>query len=94
MMVRISPEVMQTRLLTRIDPVYPPEAQALHIEGTVVLRLYIDTAGNVFKVVEVSGPEFLVRAASDAVKQWKYKPYALNGTPIKVETTIDVKFAP
>lgn len=92
-MVRVSSDVMQTRLLARTDPVYPPVSQALHIQGTVVLRLHIDTAGNVSNLAPVSGPEFLVAAAIDAVKQWKFQPYLLNGTAIAVETTTSVKFA-
>jgi TonB family protein len=91
--VRVSQEVMQTRLLSRVDPVYPPEAQARRIEGTVVLSLLIDEKGNVSKAEKVSGPDMLVRAASEAVRQWKYQPYLLNEMPIEVDTIVDVKFA-
>jgi TonB family protein len=90
--VRVSQNVMNTRLLSRVDPVYPSEARAQHIEGIVVLRLRIDKDGNVYNAEKVSGPDALVPAASAAVKQWKYQPYVLNGTSAEVETTVDLRF--
>jgi len=89
MAVRISAEVMQSFLLNRVDPVFPVEAQ--HVEGTLVLQLHIDKDGNVYKAEKVSGPDELFPAASEAVKQWKYRPYILNGYPIGVETKVDFK---
>jgi TonB family protein len=92
--VRVGKEVMQKLLINRVEPLYPVEAQATHIGGTVTLRLFIDEHGNVSKIETVAGPELLVPAAVDAVKQWKYKPFFMSGEPRKVETTADVTFVP
>jgi len=88
--VRISPTVMQSRLLSRIEPVFPAAMQRL--EGTLVLRVRIDKEGSVYKADKTSGPDALVAAAIEAVKQWKYQPTLLNGEPVEVETTVDLKF--
>jgi TonB family protein len=88
--IRVSAPVMQTYLLSRIDPVYPAEALAQHVEGVVVLRVRIDKNGDVFKAEKVSGADVLVPAAIKAVKQWKYKPYLLNWEPIEVSTTVEI----
>jgi len=88
--VRISPEVMQSRLLERVEPAFP--AGVGQVEGTVVLRLRVDKNGNVFKVERVSGPDALVPTVIEAVKSWKYKPFLLNGDPVEVETTVELKF--
>jgi TonB family protein len=88
--IRISAPVMQTYLLSRIDPVYPSEALAQHIEGPVVLRIRIDKNGNVFQAEKVSGADVLVPAAIEAVKQWKYKPYLLDWQPMEVSTTVEI----
>jgi len=91
--VRASQGVMQSRLVRRVEPVYPPKAREQHVQGTVVLRLLIDQQGNVVKAEKISGHDALVPAAVDAAKQWKYQPFILNGEPIAVDTTIDMKFA-
>jgi len=88
--VRISPEVMQSRLLNRVEPAFPPEVG--QAEGTVVLRLRVDKDGNVFKVEKVSGPDALVPPVIEAVRSWKYKPFLLNGDLVEVETTVELKF--
>jgi len=87
--VRISPAVMQYRLLNRVEPVYPAEMQK--VEATLVLRVRIDKDGNVYKADKVSGPDALVPAAIEAVKNWKYQPLLLNGERIEVDTTVDLK---
>jgi TonB family protein len=91
--LRISRTVMENRLLSRVEPVYPPEAQAEHIEGMVVLRINIDKDGKVYTADSVSGPPSLVPASIEAVKQWKYQPYLIGGEPIEVETTVEISFA-
>ena len=90
--VRVSEAVAQALLLKRVDPTYPPEARSAKIQGAVVLKLNIDKEGNVYKVELVSGHPLLAPAAIDAVKQWKYKPYLLQGDPVQVETTVTVNF--
>ena len=90
--VRVSQRVMQSFLLTRVNPVYPPEAKAGHIEGTIVLRVDIDKDGNVYKADTVGVYPLLGPEAIEAVKQWKYKPYLLNQTAVEVETTVEINF--
>ena len=87
--VRISAEVMRLRLLKHVEPALPAEMQ--RVEGTVVLRLHIDKDGNVYKAEKVSGTDAFVLPAIQAVKEWKYEPYLLNGTPMEVETTVELE---
>jgi TonB family protein len=83
---------MAGQILFRVNPVYPPDAKTNHIEGAVVLNAVISTTGTVEKLNVVSGPVELTPSAIDAVRQWKYKPYLLNGMPTEVETTITVSY--
>jgi TonB family protein len=79
-------------LLKRVQPQYPAVARAAHVQGAVVLHAIIAEDGTVESLEAVSGPEILRAAAVDAVKQWVYKPYLLNGKPRRVDTTITVNF--
>ena len=90
--VRVSPGVIKGLLIYRVEPAYPPLAQLARIQGVVVLTALIDKAGNVQSLQVVSGHPLLARAAIDAVKQWRYKPFLLNGQPLEVETTVTVTF--
>jgi protein TonB len=63
-----------------------------HIEGRVVLRATISDFGDVEELCVSQGPAMLQQAAVDAVKTWKYKPFALNGQPMEVKTQINVDF--
>ena len=90
--VRVSEGVAQGLLLNRVDPVYPPLPKQAGIQGTVILRAVIGTSGDIQSVQLFSGHPLLAPAAIDAVKQWKYKPYLLNGEPIEVETRVKVNF--
>ena len=89
----VSGGVMAGNILTKVAPVYPDDARAAHISGTVVLHAIIGKDGVIEKLVVVSGPKELQRAALDAVRQWVYKPYLLNGNPTEVDTTIKVNFS-
>ena len=80
-------------LVKKVEPVYPLEAKVVRLEGTVVLRAVIDTTGEVAAVGALSGPPLLESAAVEAVRQWQYRPYAVNGQPVEVETTIQVVFS-
>jgi hypothetical protein len=86
--VRVTPEVMQTYLLERVDPVYPAGVEKA---GALILRLHIEEGGNISSVEKVSGPDALAPAAIDAVKKWKYRPYELNGAAFAVETTVELQ---
>jgi TonB family protein len=90
--VRVSEGVAQGLLLNKVDPVYPPLAKQARIQGTVILQVVISKSGDIENVQLFSGHPLLAPAAIDAVKQWKYKPYLLNGEPIEVETRVKVNF--
>ena len=79
-------------LIRRVDPVYPPMAQAAHIQGTVLLEALISKDGTIENLRTISGHPMLVPAAISAVSQWRYKPYILNGEAIEVETQITINF--
>jgi TonB family protein len=76
----------------RVNPKYPPEARAMRLEGEVVLAAIVTKTGRVRDVKLVKGSPILARAAMDAVKQWRYQPYRLNGEPQESETEIRVQF--
>lgn len=90
--IQVSGGIMAEMLQSRVDPVYPQAAKDAHISGTVVLAAVIDTKGNVENLSVVSGPPELTAAAIDAVKQWTYRVYQLNGQPARVSTTVTVNF--
>lgn len=85
-------EMMRKLLIRRVDPVLRREP-GMRIQGTVVLKAVIGKTGDVENLQMVSGHPVLVPAAIDAVKQWKYRPYEVNGIPRVVETTIRVDFS-
>jgi protein TonB len=91
--VRISQGVTKGLMIHRLEPQYPPLAKAARVQGDVVLKAIIDKDGNITDLQMVSGHPMLVPAAIAAVRQWRYKPYLLNGQPVEVETTITVIFA-
>ena len=90
--IRVSEKVSQGLLIKSVNPPYPEEARHGHIQGQVVLKVLIDMEGNVESVSLVSGHPLLAPPAIEAVKQWKYKPFLLEGKPSEVETQIVVNF--
>jgi len=90
--VRVSSGVAQGLLVHEVKPQYPPLARQARIQGTVVLQAVIGKDGTVQNLRVVSGHPMLTRGAIEAVKQWRYKPYYLNGEPIEVDTQISVNF--
>jgi protein TonB len=88
--VRLSEGVSKANLIKSPAPVYP--SPDLNVSGTVVVFVTVGKDGSVERARIVSGHPMLVGAAMDAVKQWKYKPYLLNGQPVEVETQVTVKF--
>jgi protein TonB len=89
---KVSSGVMEGNLLKRIDPPYPSMAKIAHIQGDVVLQATISKQGAIENLRGVSGHPILIQAAMEAVRQWRYKPYELNGEPVEVETTVTVRF--
>jgi protein TonB len=91
--VRVSQGVSQGLLMKKVTPQYPPLAKQARIQGVVVLQALIGKDGSIQNLHVVSGHPMLTNAALEAVKEWKYKPYYLNGEPVEVETTINVNFS-
>ena len=90
--VRLSQGVTGGLLVTKVPPEYPPDAKEQKIQGLVLLRVIIDREGNVSNIQLISGHPLLAPAAIEAVKQWKYRPFLLNGSPVEVETQVQVNF--
>lgn len=84
--------VMEGNLIHRVEPQYPAIARQIRLEGSVILKAIISPEGSIERIDVASGQTLLARAAKDAVQQWKYRPYLLNGEPIEVETEITVNF--
>jgi len=90
--VRISQGVTRGLLIHRVEPTYPALAKSARVQGTVLLTAFISQEGTIENLQLVEGHPMLVPAALAAVKQWRYKPYLLNGQPVEVETQITVTF--
>jgi protein TonB len=84
--------MLQGSLIRRVEPSYPPLARSARIQGPVVLEAIIGKDGTTQHLQLVSGHPMLVPAAVEAVRQWRYRPYILNGEAIEVETQITVNF--
>lgn len=85
--------VMSRNLTNKAVPIYPPAAKKAKVQGTVVLGAVIGKDGNIKSLRVLSGPSELQQSALDAVRQWTYKPYLLNGDPIEVETTVNIVYS-
>jgi len=90
--MRIASRVAEANLIHDVAPQYPPEAGRARIEGAVVLMAVIGKDGRVEDVRVESGLPLLAQAAVDAVKQWRYRPYLLNGEPVEVDSRITINF--
>src|SRR5712671_4941229 len=90
--VRVSQGVSAGNLIKRVQPNYPPLARQARIQGTVVLQAEISKDGTIQNLQLISGHPMLAPAAIEAVKQWRYKPYLLNGEPVAVDTQVQVNF--
>jgi protein TonB len=91
--VRVSQGVSQGLLIKKVQPPYPPLARQARIQGQVVLQADISKDGTIQNLRLISGHPMLAPSAIEAVKQWRYKPYFLNGEPVEVETQITVIFS-
>jgi protein TonB len=84
---------MRTLLVSEVAAIYPPEAKAAGVQGTIVVRAIIATDGTVQSAtLAQGGPDSLAAAAIAAVRQYRYRPYLLNGEPHEVDTTVYVQF--
>ena len=91
--IRVSSGVSTGNLIRKITPQYPSIARTAHISGSVILEAEISKEGDVVNLHVIGGPPLLRQAAIDAVKQWKYRPYLLNGEPVVVDTQVTVIFS-
>lgn len=88
--LRVSAGVMASHVISKVDPVFPEAARKSEVNGTVTMAVRIGTDGHVQNVSVISGPELLRRPYMDAVKQWRYRPYELNGQTVPVDTYVTV----
>jgi protein TonB len=90
--VRVSQGVSSGLLIKKVQPNYPPLARQARIQGQVLLQAQISKDGSIENLSLISGHPMLAPAAIEAVKQWRYKPYMLNGEPVAVDTQVVVNF--
>ncbi len=90
--MRIASRVAEANLIHDVTPQYPPEAGRARLEGTVLLMAVIGKDGTVKDVRVESGLPILAQAAIDAVRQWRYKPYMIDGEPVEVDSRITINF--
>ena len=90
--IRLSQGVSQGLLIKRVEPQYPRNALMTHTQGAVQIEATVDKEGRVVNPKVVSGPFMLAPAALEAVRQWRYKPYYLDGEPVEVQTQITINF--
>ncbi|WP_263350713.1 energy transducer TonB [Acidicapsa acidisoli] len=88
--VPVSGGVIEGYILSRSAPLYPAIARTVGVSGTVALAATISKSGTIENLRILSGHPMLCQAAIDAVQQWRYRPYLLNGQPVEVETTINI----
>ncbi len=86
--VRVEESVMRALRIKRVDPAYSSSARSARIQGAVALQIQINKSGGIQDIALLSGHPMLAPAALEAVKQWQYKSYVLNGEPVEVETTV------
>ncbi len=91
--IRVSTGVATGLLIKKVTPVYPQLAKQARIQGTVILQAEISKDGTIQNLQLISGHPMLAPAAIEAVKQWRYRPYLLNGEPVAVETQVQVNFS-
>ena len=91
--VWLAPDLAESRLRHRSEPLYPAEAQAAHRTGEVVLEVLVGVDGAIVSTRAVSGAPLLAAAASDAVRSWRYEPYRIEGRPAEFQTDVTLKFS-
>ena len=90
--IRVPAQLAEANLVHDVAPEYPPDAGRARIEGTVVLLAVIGKDGSVRDVRVESGLSVLAQAAIEAVRQWRYRPYLVNGEPVEVDSQITINF--
>jgi periplasmic protein TonB len=90
--VSVPSKIADQYLVQRVEPEYPEPAREQHIQGPVVLEALVGKDGAVEKLSTISGDSQLAAAATDAVRQWRFKPFLRNGSPEEFQTQITVSF--
>jgi TonB family protein len=90
--IKVGGELMETKLIRRVEPVYPALAMRARVQGKIILKVTVDEEGNVTEAKVTDGHPLLNEASVNAVKQWKYSPTLLNGKPVPVTATVSVIF--
>jgi TonB family protein len=90
--IQVPAEEMQKLLVHRVDPEYPASARQERLQAVILLDVVVGRDGSVLETRALNGPDVLARAAVDAVRWWKFKPYSLQGKAAVVETTVAVEF--
>ena len=90
--VQVPSDFMAAHTVTKVTPVYPEAAKKARIMGSVVLAARVGVDGHVENLTVVSGPSELQPSAIDAVRQWVYEPYTLNGSPVPVDTIVTINY--
>jgi TonB family protein len=90
--VSVNEFVMAEWLTKQVQPIYPPLARSIGVQGTVSLTVHIGTDGTVLDMSLLSGHPLLVNAAREAVSQWQYKPLQVAGKPVEAITVVTVAF--
>jgi TonB family protein len=91
--IRIGGSVQESKLVSHVPPVYPPQAAQIRLAGVVHLDVIVGKDGRVANIAVNGGHPLLIPAALEAVKQWVYQPTLLNGIPVEVVTQVDVYFS-
>jgi periplasmic protein TonB len=90
--IKVGGNLQAANLVKKVLPVYPELAKSAHLQGTVRFTALIAKDGTVRNLQLISGPPMLIQAATEAVKQWVYRPTLLNGEPVEVITQIEINF--
>lgn len=91
--IHVGPAVQERKLVRKVEPVYPDEAKRARIQGTVRFTVIVGKDGAVQNVTVISGHPVLIKAALDALRQWRYQPTLLNGEPVEVVTQVEIPFS-
>jgi TonB family protein len=91
--ITVGGAVQSSRALEKVQPNYPALARQAKVQGTVNLTVILTEEGTVRTVEVIAGHPLLIPAAVEAVKQWRYRPTLLNGSPVEVQTTVDINFS-
>jgi TonB family protein len=92
--IRVGSNVLESKLVHKVDPVYPDAAKVARISGVVILQVTVGVEGNVLEAQVLRGHPLLTQAALEAVRQWRYSPTVLNGEPVPVTATVSLRFHP